>query len=593
MESERSVQLMTPLTARTYLGAYYDLNDPETVKDLNPLLDKFNGWQTIPVATLQDRWPEGEWEEAESSQESKDDVVIPELENSEISTPDTSKSLRDGAMATLLQALLDGSDDNTGLLSEAEILTDFVPKLKSMLYEQANFLKPSPHVLDLLCRALEDDTEVDLSPFKSLSAEDLSLVVSRLRKHGKMNVLCISNMPDLTDEDLQLVLRGAADLKALYVLEDPQITLQATSMLLSDCDLYHSDLLRRPIKDQPEAYVGIESRSPDDDIAAGQVWRGSNVSQLVWIGITDGQALDRSHRLESGLIDWKTLRQEKRRSHFGWSGSDLRYKRYPLDMPLPTFKTVTGLLRLLKWGSLSQLYNTEDFSKGAACSFALASSIPGSKELGIGQGAGGNGFGIGALWASLYLDGTDGCIPPSDAHEHLEPSQWAIVLIHEAFDAISQKYLDERQGGKSVGADSDSEDDNSLKQPKGEESTLDAMMALILAPEDPFKNKAKNQNLPFRAIKRLRYALVTPSTKSNPSDHDFIVADIPTYLEHIKGKFQDKGNGGDIQKLIEVWNSQIAAMDTVDFYGEEDIHDILPKVFRSSQKTSSSGSKPE
>lgn len=572
---------MTPLTARTYLEAYYDLNDAENVKDLLPLLDEFNEWVTIPVATLQDTWPEGEWEESESGQGGRDEVTIPELENSEIRPPNTSESLRDGAMAVVLQAILDGSDQDTDLLSEAELLTDFLPNLKAKLYEQANAMKPSPYLLDLLCRAFEDDTDVDLSPFKDFSAEDMSLVVSRLRKHGKMITLCMSNRPDLTEEDLQVVLRGAAGLKTLYLLEDPRIPTQAMSTLLDDCDLYHSDLLRNPIKPPPARFCeNTDSRSSDDAISAGQICGGNNVSQLVWIALTDRQALDKGYRLESGLIDWETLRQEERRSRFGWSEAYLRYKRYLLDMPLPTLKTVAGLLRLLKWGSSSQLYDPEQFSRGAAFSFATAPFIASGNELGMGPVGRGNGFGIGPLGTTLYRDNTHERIPPTDAHEHLEPGQWAIILIHEAFDARNQEYLDKCQRGESAGADPGSEDDKPPKQPGGGEQSLG------------FRNKGKNQDLPFRAIKRLRYALITPSTESNPSDRDFIVANIPTYLKYVMGKTQDEENGGDSQKLIDVWNSRIAAMDTVDFYGDEDIHDILPKVFPN-QKAAPFGSKPE
>ena len=583
MESERSVQLMAPLTARIYLEAYYDLSDPQSAEDLLPLLDEFNRWHTIPVATLQDTWPEGEWEEPEFDQGGGDEVAVPELEK-----PGTAKTLRDGAMATVLQALLDASDEDAGLLSEAELLTDFLPRLKDRLYEQANALEPSPHLLNLLCRALEDHDDVDLSPFKAFSAEDLSLVVSRLRKHGKMITLCVSNRPDVTEEDLKLVLRDAADLKALYILEAPQISVQGMSMFLSDCDLYHSDLLRQAIKPQPlRSDTGIDWDS-DDVLSTGQACRGNDVSQLVWLAITERQALDKDNRLDSGLFDWKSLRQPK----VGCSGSGLRYKRYPLDMPLPTFKTVAGLLRLLNWGSSSELYNPERWSRGAAFSFAMASSIPGGNDLGVGPVGGGKGFGIGTLGKRLYLDSTRERIHSSDAHAHLEPGRWAIVLIHEAFDAPSQRYLDECQRGESAGADSGSEDDNPLEQPKGGEQSMERAMALLLGPEDPFEDKGKNQNLPFRAIKRLRYALVTPSIESNPSGHEFIVADIPTYLEHVIEKMQDKGNAGDLQKLIEVWNSRIATIDTADFYGDEDIHDILPEVFPL-RETAPSGSQPE
>lgn len=592
MESERSVQLMTPLTARTYLEAYYELSNPQSAQNLLPLVEELDGWETIPVGTLRDTWPEGLWEEPESVEGGKDRLALSELENLEISIPDSSRTLRDGAMDTVLQTLLDGPDEDTDLVSEAELLADFLPNLKGKLYEQAKTLKPSPHVLDLLCRALKDETDIDLSPFKGLSPEDMSLVVSRLRKHGKINTLCISNRPDLTEHDLQVVLRGVSGLEVLYILEDPLIPMQALSTLFGNCDIYHSDLLRRPIKPQYDRYYrDTSSENSDDVMFAGEVRGGSSISQLVWIGITENQALDKNYHLESGSMDWQSLRQEKELTTFGWSPSYLRYKRYPLDMPLSTFKTLAGLLRLLKWASSSRLYEPESFSRGAAFSFAMASSILAGSDLGIYPVGRGHGYGLGPLPKTIFLDSTHERIRPSDAHEHLEPGQWAIVLVHEAFNAENQKYLDKRQGKRSAGADSESEDDNPLKLSRGGEQSFGGFMALLLGPDDPFK-KSNNLGLPFQAIKRLRYALVTPSIEPSSSDRDFIVADIPTYVEYMKGKFGNEWMHRDSQKLMEVWNSQIAAMDVVGFYGEEDIHDILPKVFPS-QKAAPSGHKAE
>ena len=582
---------MTPLSARTYLEAYYDLSDPKNSEIMVPLLKEFNGWDVIPVATLRDTWPEGEWEEPQSNHEDKDEVDVPELEKLEISSPSTSKTLRDGAMATVLQALLDEPNEDTGLLSEVELLTDFLPRLKEILYERSSALKPSPHILDLLCRALEDETHVDLSPFTGFSAEDMSLVVSRLQKHDKMHTLCISNRPDLTAEDLQIVLRDAAGLKALYILEDPQISARDMSPLIKDCDIYDTNLFRQAIKPEPRASLSDSDSSVSDEAKpVGQNCENNSISQLVWIGVSDQQALDKSQRLESGLIDWKTLRQEKRRTNFGWSGDGLRYKRYPLDMPLSTVRTTAGLLCLFQWGSSSHLYDVEQFSKGVALSFALASSINGDKNPKVGPADGGNGLGIGPLGAGCYRDRDYKPTPANDAHEYLEPGKWAVVLVHEAYNATSQKYLDKCQRKEPAGADSDSEDENILGQAKEGEGSLGGIMALILGPRDPFENKGKNQGLPFRAIQRLRYALVTPRTEPQPSGRDFIVADIPAYLEHTMGKNKDKGSDDVLKKLVEVYNSGIAAIDTADFYGDEDIHDILPKVFPK-QKESSSGSK--
>lgn len=565
---------MTPLSARTYLEAYYDLSDPKNSQIMVPLLKELNGWDVIPVETLRDTWPEGEWEEPQSDHEDKDEVDVPELEKLEINSPSTSKTLRDATMVTVLQALLDEPNEDTGLLSEVELLTDFPSRLKEKLYERSSALKPSPHILNLLVRALEEEIDVDLSPFTGFSTDDMSLVVSRLQKHGKMHTLCISNRPDLTTEDLQIVLRDAAGLKVLYILEDPQISARGMSPLLKDCEIYHTDLFRQGVSDEA--------------VPVGQVSEDNSISQLVWIGVSDQQALDKSHRLESGLIDWETLREEKRRTNFGWSGHGLRYKRYPLDMPLSSVRTTAGLLCLFQWGSSSHFYDVEQFSKGAALSFTLAPSIKGDNNLKVGPAGASNGLGIGPLAVGLSRDRYYEPKPANSAHEYLEPGEWAVVLVHEAYNATSQKFLDKCQRKEPAGADSDSEDDNPLGQPKGGEGSLGGMMALILGPNDPFVNKEKNQGLPFRAIKRLRYALVTPHTEPQPSGREFIVADIPAYLEHKMGESNDKGSDDVLKKLVEFYNSGIAAIDTADFYGDEDIHDILLKVFPKQKGSASS-----
>lgn len=56
------------------------------------------------------------------------------------------------------------------------------------------------------------------------------------------------------------------------------------------------------------------------------------------------------------------------------------------------------------------------------------------------------------------------------------------------------------------------------------------------------------------------------------------------------GKARDIGIDGDSQNLIKVWNRQMATIDTVDYYGDDDIHDNLLKVFPI-QNIASSGSK--
>ena len=359
------------------------------------------------------------------------------------------------------------------------------------------------------------------------------------------NVKCDSRM-------LHIICKQA--LEALYILEDPQIPTQSTDTLLDDCDIFHSDLLRRPIMPQNERFYQVaNSGTSADALSAGQVCGGKGISHLIWIGITARQAYDNKYRLDNGLIDWQSLRPEEDYNSFSWDESYLSYTRHTLDIPLPAFKTVAGLLRLLKWLFSAELtnYSPERFRIGAAFSFAMASSLPAGSDSEVDPEGGSHGCGIGPSSTSLYVNNPDDDVPPSDDHDDFEFGQWAILLIHEAFDAKNQETLEKWQ-------------------------------------------HARNPELSVRAIKRLRYALVTPFIKRNPTDRDFMVADIPTYVKHVRSKAsnKDKGNDGELQSLIKVWNTGIAAIDSVDFYGDEDIYDILPRVFPN-HKASQQGSNPE
>ena len=61
MESEREVQLLTPLSAAIYLGAYYDLNKAEEVY-MQDFVDGLDPWKVVTLQALEDTWPGEGWE---------------------------------------------------------------------------------------------------------------------------------------------------------------------------------------------------------------------------------------------------------------------------------------------------------------------------------------------------------------------------------------------------------------------------------------------------------------------------------------------------------------------------------------------------
>ena len=62
MESEREVDLMTPLSARTYLAAYHELDEADDKRNLRPLVAEFTKKAMIPISALKETWPQGDWQ---------------------------------------------------------------------------------------------------------------------------------------------------------------------------------------------------------------------------------------------------------------------------------------------------------------------------------------------------------------------------------------------------------------------------------------------------------------------------------------------------------------------------------------------------
>lgn len=315
MESRREVPLMTPLSARTYLQAYYNLHE----MPFWALLEKFEGVNLIATHALIDTWPDGEWGQLEPDFEGA--VGSPdtsELKMSHLTPVDAPKPLRDQRMEKLLDVIFEASEDASQLVADAEDMIDFMPKLRHKFYAEAATLQPSPALLSLLCRVLEHETEIDLSPFKTLTTNDISAILAGLRK-GRMETLDLSDMSHLQESDLEQILglgnatpekdspqveslSSAEDpgairgLKTLILLDNPQISLNFLAKHLGDCEVYPSALFRRSIGEGQ-----WDSPVPSLEFLAPNI-----VSQLVWIGISESQCSNPTHRRDDGRFNWQT-----------------------------------------------------------------------------------------------------------------------------------------------------------------------------------------------------------------------------------------------------------------------------------------------
>ena len=518
LEGRYEAPLMTPLSARTYLEAYYDLADPEH-KDLLPSVESFKGWSLIPASVLENAWPGEGWNEAETDvQEGEGEEPDLQLTKLEISPKTTLSTLRGLTMDTVLQNLLDSPQENSSLMDEAEFLTDFLPRLKDKIYERAPTMKWSPYHLDLLCQALQNEAVVDLTPLTNVPAKDLAVVVEKLSRNGKMNILNLSNRPDIGVDDLRHIIGTVPNLRVLCLLEMPQIPLQSLNRYLVDFEIHHSGLLRSAFT---VTVPHSSYRNYNDDVKKLHTkFRATGVvSQIVWTGLGWMESKERRNYLPGGRIAWEDMAFSSKTNQ-AIDGQTTMYKRtYDLSVPLPPYKLIPGVLRLLQWAGASNLDDFLEPSRGMACS--LASLLPHSD---------GTGHGVSLLDPSVYLLRDTFPSPEAQSPFCLDPGEWALFLVSEAFDV-----------------------------------TYEVFVRLM---EDDEKS-SEDLDFKFSPRKATSYALVTRVPGSEPPQ--YMVADIPTFLKDVLGDTPEA------QELLDAWTGGFPSIRDAEFLGD-DTYKILRKL---------------
>lgn len=516
---------MVPLSAGTYLDTYYHVREVEenSWKNIILVLEQVESFSLVPTAVLEGIWPDGDWKEPHDSQKKKQPPAR-ECDGMATVRRDKPRSLRDHAIEKLVQTLVENPESARQVAPAAEVLADFWPRLKGKIYEHAKSLRPSPALLDLLCATLKEEMYVDLSPFHTLTCEDLSLLVSRLQSDGQMRRLNLSHMPNLTSEGLASVLVPGLRQRLLgvYLMENPQISVESLCPLNCACDVYHSELLRRSITHKPVIPNSLGERDsarptlPHLDFLIGE----NAVTQIVLIGLTEDQTLAQRDRKSDGSMFWETLNATAEHttptpSH----GSEkLHYDAIPLlGVPFSTTRLVTGFWNLLWWYSRTKVFDSWTLSTAAARSFAYGHTSLSTESSRRAAN------GVGPLSPELYLSNTDKislfkCKENVSRLSALSPGQWAIIVVQECC------------------------------------------------------NKGKGE-------RRIKYALVSPTGDSKASSGSFRVADIHSYLEQIVK--DSPVDAGQARVLREWWRRKIDRNGPmlVSFYQEKDIHKILQKIY--------------
>ncbi|CAD6591967.1 MAG: hypothetical protein ASARMPRED_005887 [Alectoria sarmentosa] len=432
------VQLMAPMSARTYFEGYCDVSklDETSKRTLLSLLAQLQNCSLIPTAVLENTWPCDTWNESDDVQKG----LQPVNENlGSLITAERYKatSLRDHAMDKLVQTIVNDPETARKVASEADVLTDFYPRLRGELYYHSKCLRPSPALLDLLYAAFTDEGYVDLSPFHTFNCVDLSLLVSRLQEHGQMTRLNLSNMPNLTNEGLSLVLVSGSKrvFEAVYLMENPQISIQPLCALGCACDLYHSGLLRRFVKQGK--YGTVRPPLLHANFAIGE----NAVTQLVWLTLTREQTLASEYRKPDGSMSWDTLSAEGEplgSNPLPFSKRLLYNACSLIHVPFSTTRLITGVWNLLEWGSYANVMDRSEVMKIAASSFAIGSSSCSSRWNTSANG-------VSPFSTEPYpknaknfrIVGSDG---KSSRLTALRTGQWALLVIQRRWNGLGAKH---------------------------------------------------------------------------------------------------------------------------------------------------------
>ncbi|KAI9715019.1 MAG: hypothetical protein M1812_006233 [Candelaria pacifica] len=405
MESEREVPRNTPLSAETYLEAYCDRQGwkEEYVKEL----DGLRKFELIPIATLRNAWEFGDWGD------SLDEKIINETYQ-KLSSPSV-RSLADISMRVLIDnALAAQPDDDLSWMEEVEFIPEFLSALKSRLYQNPDVAKSAVQCF-LLRRVLQGEKSVDLSLFKTLSSDEVLLVLESLQEKELVTSLDLSNL-NVSKATLEKGLRVLPKIRQLYIMNTPKIPLQSALLALQGPeirDVYHTEMLQSAFPNE------------DWDVAerdALLTWGStqSPIVQVLWAGSDVSEPGRPANGLNNGCIDWMSTSMKKSEPH--------QLGAFPLtEAFIPPIKIVTGLTQLLRFATSTQRlispfrHVPSDIGKAVANSFALASSyVPDGFSVQVGS------------LLSVLAQQSDRYSPTKiGAAYDMHPNQWTVIIMHE------------------------------------------------------------------------------------------------------------------------------------------------------------------
>lgn len=478
----------------------------------------FEGRQLMSPHSLNSAWPRKNWKGLEEAHD------VPTNQAPRSSSQVT--SLRTLAFDKVVEAALtDPEFDMSWITQLANLLQDFLPRLRESLYKYSADLEPSPTSIRVIVRAFQDVPGFRLGVFQKFESDHHLSVVAGLQEKARLGTLNLSGSTKLNLEGLRRILEITPSLQTIYLLDNPSLSLQSVLDLLHEHrlnvptlfhpDIFHMFLHHRARWPAPAEYnlkfpTGASTRSP--------------AIQILWV-FTCASELD-EYNCKSCGIHWDKFTADirARDDYSDFSSYDspgLNYGRFSLKHgQISPSKLVTGMSQFAEFSLNNKSwtrYNYESYAQAAATSFAMApSSVTGSK------------YQVGPVPLMLTIDPLSPMrIIDEDAPENLfstlVPGDWSLIVLHE------HVY---------------------------------------------YKHFTMETDLPDLKQK-WRYAFITlrsDSTSHSSKNTELVVADMDTFLSEVAG--------GEAEELGEYWEQVKFKLDGVEPCDEEVVQALWKGLFK-------------
>lgn len=523
-----------PLKASKYLSRYVNPRkaqklDTHTRQRYEELVKQVESYELIDASAFEETW---------STLVPSDKDASASLVSNEVKRklPHLS-SLRHNAIDQTIDSIVKDQDPSFSSLAEAQQLPGFTRGLRSKLIAlaEADELPSSPAIARILEAAFAGEAVVDLSRFRSLPAEHIVEVASKLLNGSTVRSLDLSHLHQLSEADLTQILAIDSRLETLYLLEMPQISIESLNAILSKSnlhlrDIYHTELLRRPMAESHKySTLMTNIQSPPLNLS-----QASPIKHLLWARVS--QTTEPNLRKSDGVaIDWP---RAQRATNLTDNKDKIHVAVFPLyDILLPPTKLVTGLANFFACASKNK--QACDWQNISSTGFTLAKAFATAFSTLPQEGAG-DATQMGALPETLFGAASiaaktlsvDWPVPFLE----LKEGEWAVVVVneHDPFNGLLMKKADD---GKTIPG-------------QGEDQ------------------------------EKFRLAFITPSR--GDLGGDYRVESMEGFLEELLGGKEERegvreGKTEEMESLVGFWKRKTGF---VGMCGEEEVREVVPAISR-------------